>query len=745
MGTGWATVMAAFFRLSSWSAGGWATAIWITSPLVWFCQAQVAPFQSATCFSREPAAGAYPGSGVKFGLYAYTWSGVTIWSQVSVTGVGGRVGVGVGVATGDEVDPPAFAEADGDALGFAVGVQPTRATAAAIARATRAVRAVSCCMLCGVFRVVLCVSNRTLSRAALWELHRAVESVLMTPADLSAALLAIVTTVVDQRREAGEGVPDLTITAEDIPLERPKNREHGDWSSNVAMRLAKKVGANPRELAAEIAQGASGIDGVASAEVAGPGFINFRLEAAAAGRLARTIVEAGEAYGRGSLYDGLLVNLEFVSANPTGPIHLGGARWAAVGDSLARILQAEGADVTREYYFNDHGSQIDRFARSLQAAYLGEPTPEDGYGGAYIGEIAAEVARLAAADPEIGDLAALTSEQQQEAFRGLGTTLMFQEIKDRLHAFGVDFDVYFHEDSLHASGAVERAIQRLDELGHIFEADGAIWLRTTTFGDDRDRVIVRSNGEPAYISGDLGYYLDKRERGFEQNIIMLGADHHGYIGRLMAMVEAFGDVPNVNLQILIGQMVNLVKDGEPVKMSKRAGTIVTLDDLVDVVGVDAARYALVRSSTDSQLDVDLDLLTKRSNDNPVFYVQYAHARTCSVAANAVKSGVDRSVFKPELLTHETESALLGGLQEFPRVVAQAAELREPHRVARYIEELAGLYHAWYAVRDGSTRVLPHGDEPVTDAHRTRLWLNDATGQVVRNGLALVGVSAPERM
>ncbi|MFP3464712.1 arginine--tRNA ligase [Leifsonia sp. SIMBA_070] len=565
----------------------------------------------------------------------------------------------------------------------------------------------------------------------------------MTPADLSTALLDIVTTVVEQRREAGADVPELVLTVDDVPLERPKNRDHGDWASNVAMRLAKKVGANPRELAEQIASAAAGIDGVASADVAGPGFINFRLDAAAAGQLAQTIIEAGDGYGRGNLYDGLRVNLEFVSANPTGPVHMGGARWAAVGDSLARILQAEGADVTREYYFNDHGSQIDRFARSLLAAYLGEPTPEDGYGGAYIGEIADRV--VAEAQSTGTDLSQLPRDQQQEVFRSIGTQLMFEEIKERLHSFGVDFDVYFHEDSLHESGAVERAIQRLQEQGHIYEADGAIWLRTTTFGDDRDRVVIRSNGEPAYISGDLGYYLDKRERGFEQNIIMLGADHHGYIGRMMAMVEAFGDVPNVNLQILIGQLVNLVKDGEPVRMSKRAGTIVTLDDLVDAVGVDAARYALVRSSTDSQLDIDLDLLAKRSNENPVFYVQYAHARTRSVAANAEKAGVDHSAFAPELLTHETESALLGGLQEFPRVVAQAAELREPHRVARYIEELAGLYHAWYAVRDGSTRVLPHGDEPVTDLHRTRLWLNDATGQVIRNGLGLVGVSAPDRM
>ncbi len=563
---------------------------------------------------------------------------------------------------------------------------------------------------------------------------------IVTPADLSAALLTIVTSVVDRRRAAGADLDGVTVTIDDVPIERPKNRDHGDWASNVAMRLAKRIGANPRELAAEIAEGASAIDGVASAEVAGPGFLNFRLDAAAAGQLAKTIVEAGEEYGRGTIYDGLTVNLEFVSANPTGPIHMGGVRWAAVGDSLARILQAEGADVTREYYFNDHGSQIDRFARSLVAAHRGEPTPEDGYGGAYIGDIAAEVV-----ERFDGDIDALSREAQQEVFRSLGTELMFAEIKEKLHSFGVDFDVFFHEDSLHESGAVERAIERLREQGHIFEEDGAVWLRTTTFGDDRDRVIIRSNGEPAYISGDLGYYLNKRERGFEQNLIMLGADHHGYVGRLMAAVEAFGDVPNVNLQILIGQMVNLVRDGEPVKMSKRAGTIVTLDDLVDAVGVDAGRYALVRSSSDSQLDIDLDLLSKRSNENPVYYVQYAHARTRSVEANAAKAGVDRSVFRPELLTHETESALLGGLQEFPRVVAQAAELREPHRVARYIEELAGLYHAWYGVRDGSTRVLPHGEEPITDLHRTRLWLNDATGQVIRNGLGLVGVSAPDRM
>ncbi|WP_104200109.1 arginine--tRNA ligase [Cryobacterium sp. Y29] len=558
----------------------------------------------------------------------------------------------------------------------------------------------------------------------------------MTPAELSQSLFNLIQSVSERRREADTAGVDLGLTLADVAVERPRNRDHGDWASSIALKIAKPLGTNPREIAAELAAGLEQLADVSSVEIAGPGFINIRLEAAAAGALAKTIVDQGAVYGTGHLYDGLKINLEFVSANPTGPIHMGGVRWAAVGDSLARVLAAEGADVTREYYFNDHGSQIDRFARSVLASFLGEPTPEDGYGGAYIGDIAANV--LARYD---GDVSTLSRDEQQEVFRSIGVDLMFTEIKDKLHGFGVDFDVYFHEDSLHESGAVDRAIDRLREQGHIFEADGAIWLRTTTFGDDRDRVIIRSNGEPAYISGDLGYYLDKRERGFDQCLIMLGADHHGYVGRMMAMVSAFGDEAGVNLQILIGQMVNLLKDGEPVRMSKRAGTIVTLDDLVDAVGVDAGRYALVRSNSDSQLDIDLDLLGKRTNDNPVFYVQYAHARTCSVASNAAASGVERSVFAPELLVHDSESALLGVLQEFPRVVAQAAQLREPHRVARYIEEVAGYYHRWY----DNCRVIPLGEEPVTDLHRTRLWLNDATGQVIRNGLGLLGVTAPERM
>lgn len=554
----------------------------------------------------------------------------------------------------------------------------------------------------------------------------------MNPETLAEALLAVLAPIAEERRP---GEP-FTLTASDIVFERPRNRDHGDWASNIAMRLAKQFATNPRELAQQIADGLAQVDGVQNAEVAGPGFINIRLDAAAAGALAKLIVDAGSAYGTNDSRADETINLEFVSANPTGPIHLGGTRWAAVGDSLARMLAAQGAKVTREYYFNDHGGQIDRFARSLVAAHLGEPTPEDGYGGGYILDIAKRV-ELA----YDGDLSALSPEDLQEAFRAHGVNLMFDEIKASLHEFGVDFDVYFHENDLHESGAVERAISRLQVLGHMFEADGALWLRTTEFGDDKDRVVVKSDGQPAYISGDLAYYLNKRERGFNRCIIMLGADHHGYVQRLMAMCAAFGDEPNVNLQILIGQMVNLVRDGQPMRMSKRAGTVVTLEDLVEIVGVDAARYALTRSSTDSNLDIDLDVLQKRTNDNPVFYVQYAHARTHNVARNAADSGVDRSEFAPETLTHETEAALLGALQEFPRIVAFAAEVREPHRVARYLEELAGLYHRWY----DNCRVIPQGDDPIETVHRTRLWLNDAAGQVFRNGLDLLGVSAPERM
>ena len=552
----------------------------------------------------------------------------------------------------------------------------------------------------------------------------------MTPADLSAAIVRILGALVAEGKLAAAELPDQVV------IERPKNRDHGDWATNVAMQLAGKFGINPRAFAELVAAALSNVTGIAKVDIAGPGFINISLDAAAAGEIAHVIVEAGDAFGRGTDLAGVKMNLEFVSANPTGPIHIGGTRWAAVGDSLARVFEAQGAQVTREYYFNDHGAQIDRFARSLLAAARGLAAPEDGYGGAYIQDIADRVLAETAED-----ILALADDAAQEAFRAAGVELMFQEIRESLHDFGVDFDVYFHENSLYESGAVDRAIERLRELGHMFEADGALWLRTTTFGDDRDRVVLKSDGEAAYIAGDLAYYLDKRSRGFDRCVYMLGADHHGYVPRMMAMCAAFGDEPGTNLEILIGQLVNLMKDGAPVRMSKRAGTVVTMEDLVDAVGVDAARYALTRSSINQSLDIDLDQLSKKTNDNPVFYVQYAHARTKQVANNAASLGVDRGEFAPALLDHASEGELIAKLTEFPRMLAQAAEFREPHRVARYLEDVAGAYHRWY----DNCRVTPLSGGEVTTLHRTRLWLNDATGIVLRNGLSILGVSAPERM
>lgn len=551
----------------------------------------------------------------------------------------------------------------------------------------------------------------------------------MTPDQLAATVVAALSSLVDDGTVA---LPDGVPT--DVTVERPREKSHGDYATNVAMKLAKRAGTNPRALADLLATRLREADGIAAVDVAGPGFINITVAAGAQGQVAADVVAAGERYGSSDAFAGEKINLEFVSANPTGPLHIGGVRWAAVGDALGRIFTMTGAEVTREYYFNDHGAQIDRFSRSLLASALGEPPPEDGYGGSYIHEIAAAVVA------ERPDAPGLGREEANEAFRAVGVEMMFEEIKTSLHDFGVDFDVYFHEDELHKSGAVARAVERLTALGNTYERDGALWLATERFGDDKDRVIIKSDGSGAYLSGDLAYYLDKRERGFDRCFIMLGADHHGYVARMMAMCAAFGDTPHLNLEILIGQMVNLLRDGEPMRMSKRAGTVVTIDDLVEAIGVDAARYALARYSSDSPIDLDLDLWAKQTNDNPVFTVQYAHARVASLLRNAADLGVV-AASHPELLTHEKEGVLLRSLADFPKVVASAAELRAPHRVARYLEELAGTYHRFY----DTCRVLPRGDEETTDLHRARLLLVDATRVVLANGLALLGVSAPERM
>ncbi|MGX1794096.1 arginine--tRNA ligase [Microbacterium sp. NPDC055312] len=550
---------------------------------------------------------------------------------------------------------------------------------------------------------------------------------------LTAALLAVITSLAEELRPGAlEG-----LSVADITLGRPKSRDHGDWASNAALKLAKNLGVNPREFAVEIAERLGEAPGIASVEVAGPGFINIRLDIAAAGAAAKMIVEAGGAFGLNDSQRGRTINFEFVSANPTGPLHIGHTRWAALGDSIARLLIASGATVTREFYVNDAGAQMERFGRSVLAAAKGECAPKDGYAGTYIDDLGR---RVVEAKPGLLDL---DPAEQLTVAGNLAYEFQLGEIQASLAHFNVPFDVWFSERTLHARGSdgrpslVDEAVDRLRAQGHVFEDEGAVWVRTTDFGDDKDRVIRRSNGEYTYFASDAAYYLNKGDRGFAHKIYLLGADHHGYVHRLKALAGAAGDNPEKDIEVLIGQLVSI----NGARLSKRAGNIIELDDLRDWIGTDALRYSLARYPADSPLTLDPEILRKRTNDNPVFYVQYAHARTHNVARNAAASGVDRSEFAPALLEHETESALLGALQELPRVVAHAAEVREPHRVARYLEELAGLYHRWY----DNCRVIPLGDEPVEAVHRTRLWLNDATGQVLRNGLGLLGVDTPERM
>ncbi len=525
---------------------------------------------------------------------------------------------------------------------------------------------------------------------------------------------------------------DLAGTApESIVLERPKNRDHGDYATSIALQLAKAAGKNPREVATLLQAEIASLAGVSAVDIAGPGFINITLDRANQAELVRTILDGGDTYGHGDSLKGVAINLEFISANPTGPLHLGHTRWAAVGDALGRVLKAAGAKVTQEFYINDRGRQMDLFGQSVQATALGKPIPEDGYQGDYIKDLAKIVV---AENPGI---------KSSEEFREAAYKVQLTQQQSVLSTFHTTFDVWFSERSLHESGAVEHGMEKLREQGHVFEQDGAVWLRTTDFGDDKDRVLIKENGELTYFASDTAYYINKRERGNDICIYMLGADHHGYIHRLRAVAACAGDNPDYNIHVLIGQLVKIMEGGEEVKLSKRAGTIITLEELVEKVGVDAARYTLIRYPVDTPMVMDIDILRSNTNENPVYYVQYAHARIAAVLRNVSELGIPTGLdnFDASQLTHDRENELLGTLAEFPRVVAQAAELREPHRVARYLEELAGVYHGFYA----DCRVLPLGDEAPASIHSARANLCAATMQVIANGLSLLGVSAPERM
>ncbi|WP_350274330.1 arginine--tRNA ligase [Kribbella sp. HUAS MG21] len=552
----------------------------------------------------------------------------------------------------------------------------------------------------------------------------------MTPEQLAEKILQALAALADDGALAVEGgLP------RELKVERPKNPEHGDYATNVAMQLGKRAGLNPRQFAELLAEQLRGDDAITAVDIAGPGFINIKVAADAQGKVAQAIVEAGEKYGTSDSLQGRTINLEFISANPTGPLHLGHTRWAAVGDALARVLSAAGASVTREFYINDRGNQMDKFGASLQAAARGHKIPEDGYHGEYIIELAQRIVA------EVPDILSLPEDEQLIAFREAGYERQLKEQQEQLEHFRTKFDVWFSERSLHEQRGVPHAIQKLRDQGHLYDADDALWMRTTDFTDDKDRVLIRSNGEPTYFASDAAYYVNKRERGFETCVYLLGADHHGYVNRLKAIAACAGDDPEHNIEILIGQLVKILKGGEEMRLSKRAGTIVTLAELVEEGGVDGLRYTLCRYPADSPLTLDIEEMTRQASENPVYYVQYAHARLASILRNADELGIKLDEFDPGLLNHEREGDLLRALAEFPRVVATAAELREPHRIARYLEDTASAFHKFY----DSCRVLPRGDEEVEPVHKARLTLVSATRTVLANGLDLLGVSAPERM
>jgi arginyl-tRNA synthetase len=542
------------------------------------------------------------------------------------------------------------------------------------------------------------------------------------------------------RKAAAAGDLDLDPGMVGTPvLERPRLAEHGDWASNVALVLAKAAKVLPRKVAEAMVAHLEVPDWVESVEVAGPGFVNIRLAQRWFAGLVRRVLREGERHGRLDIGNGEKVQVEFISANPTGPLHVGNARWAAFGDALANLLDACGYQVEREYYSNDTGGQIDLLGASVEAAYLallGRPAtpPPDGYKGSYIGELAKELEF-----ERHDELADLDPAERRETIANWAYIKVLGWIRHTLERFGVHFDVWFSERSLHESGAIEATIEDLRKLGVVAERDGATWLLSSRFGDDKDRPLIRSNGVPTYFAADAAYFRDKRRRGFTKVIYVWGADHHGYVQRMRATVRAFG-LDDDAAEFLIGQMVNLVRGGEPVKMSKRAGDYVTFDDLLDEVGKDPARYTMLRYSIDAPIDFDLDLVSRQSMDNPVYYVQYAHARISSVLRTGREQGFEPVAAEQAdlgLLVHPTESALLRHLAAFEELVAVAMAQRAPHRLTRYAEDLAASFHRFYS----ECRILSD-DAELSSA---RWWLCVATRQVLANTLALAGVEAPERM
>ena len=552
----------------------------------------------------------------------------------------------------------------------------------------------------------------------------------MTPEELSHLINNAVESLITAQKIEKIEIPEIKI-------ERPKSKDHGDFASNIALALSKPVGKNPREVALLLIEELSKEKSIKKIDIAGPGFLNFTLDSASLGELARVIVEKASKYGHTDSLKNQTINVEFISANPTGPLHLGHTRWAAVGDAIARVLAASGAKVVKEFYINDRGIQLDKFGESLYAAANNLPIPEDGYHGSYVKQIANEIIE------EHPEYLKQSKHEQIVSFREAGYKKQLKQQQDVLDNFRTHFDVWYSERSLHESSAVEKGLEKLKQHGHVFEKDGALWLRTTDFFDDKDRVLIKADGEYTYFASDTAYYVDKRNRGYDVNIYLLGADHHGYVNRLRAVAACAGDDPDKNIEVLIGQLVKMFKNGQEVRLSKRAGNMITLEDLVEEVGVDAARYSLIRYPVDTPLTLEIDLLTSHTNDNPVFYVQYAHARISSVLKTAKEKNLNwlDNKFKPEVLTTKQETDLLTALSDFPRIVTTAAQLRQPHRVARYLEELATFYHSFYA----ACRVLPQVDETPTDENFARLMLCDATRQVLANGLDLLGVSSPQRM